>query len=123
MDISDLAFGIDAPLAASGAQTAPTAGTAIATISAPPAGTYDVGIVTRLDKSGPNEVTGLDFNMEFRMGALVRLNRLKSQAAPGAAYVITDCQLDGSTALTVNATANATASTSYRAAINAVRTS
>lgn len=121
MDLNAFAYGTDSPIAASGAATAPTAATAIATLAAPPVGTYDIAVWTRLGAAGPDETSALENNMELRLGAAVKANRFKSSRAPGATYFFTDVQLDGSTALTVNATASATASTLYRACILAVR--
>jgi hypothetical protein len=129
MDLTQFALGLDAARAAFGTSAAPTAGTAVATLASGnlPAGTYDVCVFTRnLPTAGADEIPstgGLEANMELRLGATVRQNRMKSTKQPGGVYEITDTQLDGSTALSVNATANAAASTVYSAVILVVRTS
>jgi hypothetical protein len=126
MDLQQFAYGLDRPVASvPGDVAAPTAGTAVTTIASAslPAGTYDVFVITRNRPTAAADETVNDRNMEFRVGAAVRLNRLVSSKQPGATYEITDIQLDGSTALSVNATANAAASTIYSATIFAVRTS
>ena len=126
MDITDLAFGQLAPVSTSGTAAAPTAGTAVCTLASGvlPAGTYDVAFITRVQPTAAaDEVSGNENNMELRTGAIVRQNRLRSTKAPGAVYTLTDVQLDGSTALSINATGNATASTVYAGMLSVVKTS
>jgi hypothetical protein len=129
MDLSQFALGLDVARAAHATSAAPTAGTAVATLASGslPAGTYDVCVFTRnAPAAAGDEIAsagGNDRNMELRVGAAVRQNRMVSSKQPGGIYEITDIQLDGSTALSVNASANAAASTVYAATILAVRTS
>lgn len=130
MDLQQFALGLDRPVASTpGDVTAPTAGTVVASIASAslPAGTYDVFVTTRNRPTATGDeipaAGGNDRNMEFRIGAAVRLNRLISSKQPGGQAEITDVQLDGSTGLSVNATNNAAVNTIYSATIFAVRTS
>ncbi len=100
-------------LGATGRAVAPAAGGAIVTVAAPPAGTYEVEVLTSYDGA----VAAAEINnMELREGAVVRSALL----APSVANVVTPVRtfilvLDGATAVSVNATAAGTAAVGYNA--------
>lgn len=100
-------------LGATARAVAPGAGAAIVTVAAPPAGTYEVEVLTSYDGA----VAAAEINnMELREGAAVRSVLL----APSVANVVTPVRmfllvLDGATAVSVNATAAGTAAVGYNA--------
>lgn len=101
---------------------APGAGAAIATIASAslPAGTYDVQVVAGFDAGAP--VAADINNMEFRRGATV-VSSLQVFAVINAysAVRVFRCVLDGSTAVSVNATAAGSAGVGYNAQLVATR--
>jgi hypothetical protein len=103
--------------------TAPAANAAIATIASGslPAGYYRITGEVGIDAGVP-AVAERD-NMELRAGASVLKRIILSPADKATGTFEYYRTLDGSTALTVNANAAATASVVYRASISAVRIS
>jgi hypothetical protein len=109
--------GVADSVVAQGSSTAPTAGTAIATIAAPGAGIYRVVVQLRL--SGTAETATA--NVELRHGATV--------VGKCGFTVLTDLQsivfervtVAAAEAITVNATANAVASSVYNARVIATQ--
>jgi hypothetical protein len=101
-----------APLATSGATgAAPTAGTAICTLTTPPAGLYKLAAFVRV----------LERNAELRAGATVISGSIDTRNGYTAERVKNTVALDGSTSLTLNVTSNASSGTVYNGAIFAVR--
>lgn len=113
------AYGLDAPLAISGATSAaPTAGTSVCSIAAPPVGRYRISVVTR--QSGTPDRVNSEKNMNLRAGTTV-LNQLSSTDVQGN-WLTVEASLDGSTTVNVvTGSVNAGAGAVYRAAIVAVR--
>lgn len=112
-------------LAASGTQTAPTAGTAIATLAAPAAGTYEIQVWVAV--AGTATTAAADSsNMNLKAGATTVAGLLPyncstaGSVSAGGPYSFQRI-MDGSTNLTVNAIANATAGTLYTALVIATR--
>lgn len=110
-------------LSAYGTATAPAANAAIATLAAPPAGYYKISVEVDLDAGVP--AAAERDNMELRAGAAVLKRIIINPVTSGAIGFISELyrNLDGATALTVNANGAATASVVYRASITAVRIS
>jgi hypothetical protein len=106
-------------LGATGRAVAPAIGAAIVTVAAPPAGTYEVQVLTSFDGA----VAAAEINnMELREGASVRSVLL----CPSVANVVTPVRtflivLDGVTAVSVNATGAGTAAVGYNAELVLVR--
>lgn len=99
---------------------APGAGGAIATIAAPPAGTYDVQVFVGFDVGAP--VAADANNFEFRRGATV-VGGLQAFAVINiyGPVRVFRCVLDGVTAVSVNATGAGTAGVGYNAQLIATR--
>lgn len=101
---------------ASGTQTAPTAGTAIASVTIGTAGLYE--ITTMVFLSG-TVAAGDANNMQLRQNATARLTPLLVPAAanafPQPTVVVLNCA--ASDTVSVNAVANATASAVYNATV------
>lgn len=111
-----------APLASSGVTgAAPTAGTAICTIAAPPAGVYKVAAYVRVSGSQETGVGILERNAELRAGAGVISGSIDTRNGYTAERIKNTVQLDGSTALSLNVTSNASTGTLYNGALIAVR--
>lgn len=109
-----------------GTAAAPAADAAVATIASGslPAGTYDFDVVVAV--TGTVAAATDTDNMNFREGATVvgRLPIIITSTTPSTIYFGPyrfRRTLDGSTAVTVNAVANSTASSVYRANIIATR--
>lgn len=115
--IATLGQGLANPLAASAATSAaPTAGTAVTSIAAPPAGKYRVVAVTR--QSGTPDA--LNRNMLLRMGTTVIVT-LDSYASPGSVDEI-EVQCDGSGTLNIiTGATNAGAGAVYNGCLVAVK--
>jgi hypothetical protein len=99
--------------------SAPTAGTAVATLTTPAAGTYEISGTVSI--SGTTVATAESNNFNLKKGGTTLLTNIpiavnSTTGAPGAypfgPVVIT---LDGSTSVTVNAVGNATGSSIYAA--------
>lgn len=106
-----------------GTATAPGANAAIATIAAPPAGYYKISAEVSMDAGAP--AAGDRDNMELRAGVTVLKKIIINPVVSPAIGFITEFYrtLDGSTALTINATGAGTASVVYRASLTATRIS
>jgi hypothetical protein len=112
-------------LVATGSATAPTAGTNIATLAAPTAGTYEVQVWVAV--SGTATTAAADsnnMNVKAGAGTLAALLPYNCSTAgnltnPGP-FIFQEI-MNGATNLTVNAVANATAGTVYSAMIIATR--
>lgn len=109
-----------------GTASAPTANTAVATLASGslPAGLYDFDVYATF--TGTTVVATETDNVEFREGATVvgKLPIICIGTTGNTAYsgpFRFRRRLDGSTAVSINATANATASSVYRAEIIAVK--
>jgi Tfp pilus assembly ATPase PilU len=115
--IATLGQGLVNPLAASAATSAaPTAGTAVTSIAAPPAGKYRVCTFTR--QTGTPDALGR--NMVLRMGTTVIVT-LDSYATPGSVDEI-EVQCDGSGTINiVTGATNAGAGAVYNGCLIAVR--
>jgi hypothetical protein len=110
----------DVTRTASGSVTAPAAGAAIATIAAGalPAGRYRIH--TEAGVSG-NAVADLG-NMRLRRGAVDLVSPIPSGASGGMEdFDLEDVELDGASALAVQAIGVGTASIEYNATITAYR--
>lgn len=103
-----MSYIVQPSLAAAGASAAPTAGSAVATIAAPPAGVYSVAVTVSL--TGTGLAVGDMANLE-----LFNATNVVTKLVPGTQTLTV--RLDGSSALTVAPGANATASTVYAASI------
>jgi hypothetical protein len=112
-------FGIDAPLAISGATSAaPTAGTSVCSIAAPPAGKYRISAVTR--QTGTPDVVAFSKNMSLRLGTTV-IQQLSSTPDTGNWFAV-DITVDGASTINiVVGAANAGVGAVYRGAIVATR--
>jgi hypothetical protein len=99
--------------------SAPTAGTAVATLTTPAAGTYEV--YGTLSISGTTVATADSNNFNLKKGATTLLTNIpiavnSTTGTPGAIpFGPVIVVLDGSTSVTVNAVANATGSSIYAA--------
>jgi hypothetical protein len=106
-------------LHAYGEPTAPTAGTALATLTTPPAGTYRV--VCEVCFVGSAPAAAEDGNVEIRKAAVVQkrlaTGRAQNVIYPGEAIVT----VDGTQNISANANANATASVLYVTSLTATR--
>ncbi len=100
-------------LGATNRVVAPVAGGAIVTVAAPPAGTYEVEVLTSYDGA----VAAVEINnLELREGVVV----VSALLAPSVANVVTPVRtfklvLDGATAVSINATGAGTAGVGYNA--------
>lgn len=108
-----------------GTAVAPAAAAAIATIASGnlPSGYYKVSAQVDIDAGAP--AAAERDNMQLQAGATVLKRIIVNPVASGAIGDSGDTyiNLNGSTALTVNAVGNATASVVYRASITALRIS
>lgn len=107
-------------LGATARVVAPGAGAPIVTVAAPPAGTYDVSIRAAFDVGAPAAAD--TNNMELREGATVRTALLVLPVItvyPGV--VVFRLNLDGATAVSVNATGAGTAGVGYSAQLALMR--
>jgi hypothetical protein len=99
--------------------TAPTAGTAVATVTTPPAGLYEVS--GTLSISGTTVAAADSNNMQLKQGSTVKLTNIpiavnSTTGTPGAVpFGPVILNLDGATSVTINAVANATGSSIYAA--------
>lgn len=113
-----------APVATSGATAAaPTAGTAICTIASGslPAGLYKLAVFVRVSGSQESGVGILERNAELRAGSTVISGSIDTRNGYTAERVKNTVALDGSTALSLNVTSNASTGAVYNGAIFAVR--
>lgn len=111
-----------APLATSGATAAaPTAGTAVCTLTTPPAGLYKVAVFVRASGSQESGVGILERNAELRAGATVISGSIDTRNGYTAERVKNTVALDGGTSLTLNVTSNASTGVVINGAIFAVR--
>jgi hypothetical protein len=106
-------LGMADTLFASGTVTAPAAGAAIATLTAPPAGTYRVFISL---SSGADVA-----NTQFQKGAVAQFSALGAGSASPEVLGPFRITLDGLTALSLNATAAGGAAVVYTAQVYATR--
>ncbi len=100
-----------------GTAAAPSAGAAVVTLAAPPQGVYTVWVSAGLGLGGA-PAAGDNANMQLKAGATV-IAILPIVAAQNVVrrFGPFTVNLDGATALTVNAIGNATAATVYVALI------
>lgn len=105
-------------LVASGTATAPGAGTAIATLAAPPAGLYSVAVLVSV---GTAAAAAENSNMQLKVGATafgaVPIPGVAGATA-GMTYILS---LSGVDAITINAVGAGTAAVVYGATISATR--
>ena len=102
--------------------TAPTAGTALCTLSSTvlPVGTYEVEVSIGFGAGSPVSADAINF--ELKAGSTVVAGLMTPPSLSGALkQPVLRVSLDGSTSLTVNAIANATAAVDYLASITATR--
>lgn len=110
-----------ATVSASAQASAPSAGTAVATLTTPAAGTYEV--YGTLSISGTTVVAADSNNFNLKKGATTLLTNIPIAVngltgAPGAVpFGPVVVVLDGSTSMTVNAVGSATASSIYAASL------
>lgn len=107
-------------LGATARVVAPGAGAPIVTVAAPPAGTYDVQVRAAFDAGAP--AAGDINNMELREGATVRTSlQVLPVIASYPGVVVFRLNLDGATAVSVNATGAGTAGVGYNAQLSLIR--
>ena len=116
---SAAAHGLAVPLAITGATAAaPTAGTSVVSLAAPPAGRYRISVITR--QTGTPDVVNGERNMNLRTGTTV-IHQARSTATPGN-IVTLEANLDGATTVNVvTGSVNAGAGAIYNACIVATR--
>lgn len=107
--------GIADSLHAGGKVTAPTLGQAIATLAAPPAGTYEVQVNAWVSASAAADASNVELR---RAGSALYTPLIVATQSSPRTYRIT---LNGAQNLTVNAIAAGTASVVYTAEIVATR--
>jgi hypothetical protein len=102
------------PLAVRGTQAAPTAGTAVASIASVPAGKYIAHIFSRLTGT-VDEVAANRANLDLRSSATPAATFSGGfDTKLGAGFYATrPFEITGASTISVNAVANATASTAY----------
>lgn len=105
-------------LGAGAAAAAPTAGVAVATIAAPPAGIYRLSVIVQNTGTAETTAAGLT-NMGLYAGATLKA-ALPTTGSP-VRQEFERVTLDGATAVTVKATAAAAAGSMYVASIIATR--